>query len=352
MKLTRPKRVSPAKRNCGVLCLGCLLFGVLVHSPDHRPDFAPMSSTPVTVVSSGGTDRRLHESVREELVRLQKQTGLTLATDDGRMGVVSFDKRTLIYGKNLYRAEQPQVARSMGVGVVSRDGTEAAGTLFYLGRGSLALVQSDGSNLREYSNIRPQDICWSNDNSKLAITVQKSSEDSGFVVLDLASNVTRTIDSRVTLTTQCWSPDDGRVVYETGGTIKVDDVRQDRSSLHILGDGHDPTWSPDGKWIAYFDHNTYYIIHPDGQGRKKLFHCGDPFSPLYWSPDSRIVAYIVVLGFLQGGAPDAELYRLRVRRIQDSSQDWVAEGQIAAGNFQWVKNPELLRQVESESEQK
>ena len=39
-----------------------------------------------------------------------------------------------------------------------------------------------------------------------------------------------------------------------------------------------------------------------------------------------------------------DVYQLRVRRLEDNSGDWVAEGQIA-GEFQWVTNPQLLEQV-------
>src|SRR6202042_1753604 len=120
---------------------------------------------------------------------------------------------------------------------------------------------------------------------------------------------------------QCWSLDDKRLVYETDGAIRLYDVESDRADA--IAKGTDPTWSPDGKWIAFRDRDTYYAIYPDGNGRKKLFHnhWGNAVSALYWSPDSRIVAYIRELGFLQGGTLDAEANQLRVRRLEDGSDD-------------------------------
>jgi Tol biopolymer transport system component len=287
------------------------------------------------------------ESVRAELVRLQKQTGLTLATVEGGIRIVSFDKRVVFYGKNLYRTTEFQVARTMGQGVVSRDGTEVAATLFDLGRGSLAIVQSDGSDLREYLDTNPQKICWSYEKSKLAMTVHKQSPDNELEIMDLASNVTEEIDPRAKLTSQCWSPDDKKIVYEADDSIRVYEIGEDKSTILTIAKGENPTWSPDGNWITFSDHNAYYAIHPNGQERKKLFHYWGPFSPLYWSPDSRFVAYIAALGFLQGGAVDAELYRLRVRRLEDGSEDWVAQGQLP--DFQWVTNPALIAQTVSDA---
>jgi len=109
-----------------------------------------------------------------------------------------------------------------------------------------------------------------------------------------------------------------------------------------------PTWSPDGNWIAFLHHGAYYAIRPNGQERKKLFHRSGTESPLYWSPDSRIVAFVSPEGFFEGGwrAIDADNYKLRVRRLDDNSEDWIAYVD-GARSYQWVTNPQLVKQVES-----
>ena len=153
---------------------------------------------------------------------------------------------------------------------------------------------------------------------------------------------TEEIDSRATLTSQCWSPDDKKIVYTSGDSVRVYEVGKDKSSAAVLAIGEYPTWSPDGNWIAFLDHDTYYAIRPNGHDRKKLFHHSDVYSPLWWSPDSRIVAYVTLARF----ALD-DVYQLRVRRLEDRSDDSVAGGQISSTDFQWVTNPKLLQQVES-----
>jgi hypothetical protein len=345
MTLIKQNSVSRSRLQCR-----CLLCVLLVFCSVGYRSIAARSRVDAKTDSSDSATPPPKESLRAELVRLQEQTGLTLAMDDGGLGIVLFDKRTVIYGKNLYRTTESQVARSMGRGVVSGDGTEVAGTLFDLGQGSLAIVQPDGSNLRLYPDVSPRDICWSNDKSKLAMTVVKGSSDAELEIMDLRSKATQEIDPSAKLTAQCWSPDDTKIVYQTDDSVKIAEIGRDKSTIHILTKGQYPTWSPDGQWIAYFDHNAYYAVHPDGQGRKELFHYWNPFAPLYWSPDSRMVAYVADLGFLQGGAPDAEVGQLRVRRLDDGSQAWVAEGQIP--DFQWVRSPGLPKQLESESKQK
>jgi len=59
----------------------------------------------------------------------------------------------------------------------------------------------------------------------------------------------------------------------------------------------DPTWSPDGKWIAYFSDGSgeydLYVVQSDGKGEsRKLTSEGDGYlnSPV-WSPDSKRIAY-------------------------------------------------------------
>ncbi|MCZ6836215.1 MAG: peptidase S41, partial [Planctomycetota bacterium] len=59
----------------------------------------------------------------------------------------------------------------------------------------------------------------------------------------------------------------------------------------------EPTWSPDGRWIAYFADNTgeyeLYMMQSDGKGETiQLTDDGGPFkSNIYWSPDSKKILF-------------------------------------------------------------
>ena len=285
------------------------------------------------------------ESVRAELIRLQKQTGLTLASLGFGLNVALFDKRTLV-----------QIPISTGLtivtGTISRDGTEIiVSRLRASASDSLELLQTDGGDTRKLpftyagSMMSPvQSLCWSYDKSRLAVGIHRGSPELKLEILNLGSGVDQTVAPSVKeQISQCWSSDDKSIVYEAGDGVRIYEVGGDKSSTLLAPGGKEPTWSPDGNWIAFRDGNTFYEIRPDGQDKRKLLHRRDVYSPLWWSPDSRFVAYIALARF----AID-DVYELRVRRLEDNSDDWAAEGQIA-GEYQWVISPQLVSQAGSQA---
>jgi hypothetical protein len=285
------------------------------------------------------------ESVRAELVRLQQQTGLSLASFGFGLHVVLFDKRTLV-----------QIPISTGLapvrGTISRDGSEIIVSRFSLGASdSLELLRTDGSDLRELPFTHTGDVpshfeslCWSYDKSRLAMGVHRGLPELKLEILNLGSGVDQTVAPSVKeLTSQCWSSDDKKIVYEAGDGVRVYEVGNDKSSTLLAPGGKHPTWSPDGNWIAFRDGNTFYEIRPDGRDKRKLLRSRDVWSPLWWSPDSRFVAYVASVPF----AID-DVYRLRARRLVDESEDWIAEGQIS-GDYQWAISPQLVKQAGSQT---
>lgn len=95
------------------------------------------------------------------------------------------------------------------------------------------------------------------------------------------------------------SPTGARAIFETRGEIltvpaEKGDVRNLTNSQGVAE--RDPSWSPDGKWIAYFsDESGEYALHlrnQTGQGEVKKFPLAPSFyySPV-WSPDSKKIAF-------------------------------------------------------------
>jgi WD40-like Beta Propeller Repeat len=274
-----------------------------------------------------------NESVHDELVRLQEQDGLTLAWTDSRALLISY--------RGLANADDPFRAilfrRRMVIPL----------------KDSLPALQPTGFKFSDIPRLATIDLCWSHDQTKLAATMFHP-DGASLGIIDLRTKATQTFDSQagqvMHFTSQCWSPDDKQVAYEVERSVKVYTLGADSSSVRVLAEGTDVTWSPDGNWISFRDHNTYYAIHPDGSGRKKLFEKTSAVSALYWSPDSRIVAYVRERGFLQGGALDAEVNQLRVRRLEDGSEDRLCPDSVDwYANYQWVKSPAFVKNSEPSS---
>lgn len=163
--------------------------------------------------------------------------------------------------------------------------------------------------------------------------------DTGLRILDLSSGETKRIDPAGQVTSQCWSSNDDQFVYSAAGSVWLYDTRE--AKPHQLAQGHDPTWSPDGIWIAFDDHNAYYVIHPNGDGKKLLFRKKNPGGGLVWSPDSRMVAYSSQAGISEGQGirvADVELFRLRFRRLEDGSE-YSIDRNISGTQFQWMTYP-------------
>ena len=97
------------------------------------------------------------------------------------------------------------------------------------------------------------------------------------------------------------SPTGARAVFEARGeilTVPVEhgDIRNLTNSQGVAE--RDPSWSPDGKWIAYFsDESGEYALHlspQDGLGEVRKINLGNPPSFFYsptWSPDSKKIAF-------------------------------------------------------------
>jgi tricorn protease len=98
------------------------------------------------------------------------------------------------------------------------------------------------------------------------------------------------------------SPTGIRAVFEARGEIisapaDKGDARNLTNTTNVME--RDPSWSPDGKWIAYFsDESGEYMLHlrdQTGMGEVKKIRLGDGkpgfFSSPVWSPDSKKIAY-------------------------------------------------------------
>lgn len=338
------------------------------HRESHFYGVSPAQLTPSVLLALFSPA----ESLRDELIRLQQNAGLSLVAVDGnKIYTAKFATRTL---------RETTIFSSKGTpvgGALSADGTKVAfglcpepglahptpqKTICPAGPFVLGVDSSNASEYREYPGLSPSFMCFSYDKSKLALNATNRKTDKSplpaLEILNLNSGDTQKVAGMNTfVSSQCWSPDDKQFVYTVNDaqavqTVRLYDVAENNS--RTLASGGNATWSPDGKWIAYLDcgtdlHDcTYYAIRPDGTGKRTLFRTTTPAtSALWWSPDSKIGAYVSVGRDEEG--PEVS-YRLRAIRLADNTEDWVANlSENDPQSFQWTTNVDILRQVEPQA---
>ena len=127
--------------------------------------------------------------------------------------------------------------------------------------------------------------------------------------------VLRLSDSRVTRLTDTpsreesgptWSPDGKMLAFVRGqegpgpaggGAIAVIPARGGTPRQLNTGPGNNlyPAWSPDGKWIVFVNdrHGPFdlYVIHPDSTGLRLIVRTAGAELHPSWSPDGRRLAY-------------------------------------------------------------
>jgi tricorn protease len=118
---------------------------------------------------------------------------------------------------------------------------------------------------------------------------------------DLPSVRSRYVKAASSITTAAISPTGVRAVFEARGEIlstpvEKGNVRNLTNTPGVME--RDPSWSPNGKWIAYFsDESGEYALHlrdQSGMGDVKKITFGNSASFYYtplWSPDSKKIAF-------------------------------------------------------------
>src|SRR5262249_32196047 len=163
----------------------------------------------------------------------------------------------------------------------------------------------DGAHLAYVSGVGPNDLggnaptppAWSPDGRYLAydsgVTIA-SLDGSGGVQVPVASFG----EAR-----SGWSPGGGQLAFHgkpirlavaasPDGALSIYVARSDGTHERRLTRGSDPSWSPDGRRLAFIDNCRLLTIGRNGKGKRRLSRNGEAVVAEAWAPKGNLIAYV------------------------------------------------------------
>jgi Tol biopolymer transport system component len=141
-----------------------------------------------------------------------------------------------------------------------------------------------------------------------------------------------------TIRAGAWSPDSSKLVCELGYEegLAVADVASG-AVTPLTPSGRYPSWSPDGRTIAFIDRERLWAVPAEGGARRRLGNRKiDEEAAPSWSPDSQRLAYMASAGTkyrqdLFTIRADGSAERRLVQHISDfQTPQWSPEGSLIA----------------------
>ncbi len=182
----------------------------------------------------------------------------------------------------------------------SPDGKEMVFAGVVDGRSQIYLMNSDGSGKTRITHTLDNDSepVWSADGKRIAFVSNRNgtglnltSNSQIYTMNADGSGETRLTNSKYGARRPSWSPDGKKIAFGSGGGIYL--MNPDGNGVIRLADGGGPAWSPDGKKVAFLGHTgEIYVMNADGSAQTRLNPIWYENTSPAWSPDSTAIVFL------------------------------------------------------------
>jgi TolB protein len=200
----------------------------------------------------------------------------------------------------------PSTAASEATGPTGGDRSSLSGRIVFDNFDDVWTIDADGTDLTRLTRSpEPEfDAAWSPDGTQIAFRFERN-DDPEIWLMNANGSDRRRLTRGLS---PAWSPDGSKIVYASPGEIPCPPGRgprctglsimnADGSGQHRLAHtdgGEYPSWSPDGKRIAFNSNLTgdhvMYIAQADGSKVVELSDTGEGWQ-VDWSPDGRSILF-------------------------------------------------------------
>ncbi len=211
------------------------------------------------------------------------------------------DKHPYLYMRKLSTGTERKILYKPGINIGGRwspDGKTIAATLSLDGNPELYIMDIKTRTLKRLTKNYGIDVSpsWSPYGKKLAFVSDIAGNPHIYVIDSDGTDRRRLTFKGKYNTSPAWSPRGDLIAFagSDGGVFNIYTIRPDGRGLKVLtseGNNDTPTWSPDGRYIAFSSLRRdgkknwdTYIMRADGSNKKKIISgMGNSMSPS-WSP--------------------------------------------------------------------
>lgn len=183
--------------------------------------------------------------------------------------------------------------------VSTRDGDYAVYLMSRDGKGERRLTDHDVDTSSPANLFFQVDPAWSPDGTEIAFSSRRSGKHALYVMNADGTGTRQLTSTKADDMHPTWSSDGKRIAFARSGDVFV--VNADGSGAHSIVSSRDeesqPAWSPDGRWIAFIRRvpdtqvSELWLVRPDGSGERRLTRPNAAVYTPAWSPDSARIAF-------------------------------------------------------------